>query len=107
MRVAANGGASEVKTFNSDVGNQADPSEIGDAETLSDGEAGVATFASTLLEGESGNVIPFREVYEVYESFAEKHSYEIIPENHFTRILKDHVPVDSQRKWLDGKARQC
>jgi len=72
-----------------------------------DPDEGVAEFASNCLVEDEGNVIPFRDVYEAYEAFIEHHQFEPKPDNHFTRVLKAELPVESTRKWLDGKARQC
>jgi hypothetical protein len=70
-------------------------------------DAGVAEFADARLVVDDENIVPFREVYEAYEAFAEMRGFEKKAATHFTPVLKEEVPVESKRKWLDGKARQC
>ena len=68
---------------------------------------GVALFASERVIQEEGCVIPFRDVYEAYESFIDEQDTEPVAATHFTPRLKKHCAVESKPKWFEGETQQC
>lgn len=105
--VTADGGAREQDFAGKQGEAQSTSSAETDSSSPDSAEAGVESFASDRLVKDEGNVIPFREVYDAYESFVEANEFEPKPDTHFTPTLKEYITVESQSKWFDGKTQQC
>lgn len=103
----ADGGESEQARPGDERADREDSSELMDSASSDGAAAGVDLFASERLIEDEENVIPFRDVYEAYESFAEEHGFECKAATHLTPTLKDYVSVESKPKWHDGETQQC
>ena len=100
--VTADGGAPEPSVNEGgDTGTNPSPGSTG---SYSDG---VASFASERVVQEEGSVIPFRAVYEAYESFIVEQDAEPVAATHFTPRLKEHCSIESKPKWFEGETQQC
>ena len=84
-----------------------EPHSQRDSQQVGGAAAGVTAFASERLVIAEDNIIPFRQVYQAYEDFVEENDFEAKPFNRLTPALKEEIPVESRRKWFNGKAQQC
>jgi DNA helicase HerA-like ATPase len=105
--VTADGGEAERDSPSEADDSQANSTQ-GTAAPSADGEeVGVESFVSERIVEAEENVVPFREVYEAYESFVAERSFEPKAATHLTPALKEHVPIESKPKWHDGETQQC
>ena len=105
--VSADGGESESDPTSDDGDTQSDTVEESASSSADGATQGVESFAEARLVEDEENVVPFREVYDAYYSYAEENRFDTIATTHFTPALKEHVSVESKPKWHDGETKQC
>lgn len=75
--------------------------------TAGDDTYGVGAFVASHVTGVDDGVVAVADVYGAYTEFALRNGYEVQSDTRFTQALKEHVNVESKRKYLDGDTRRC